>query len=85
MPGHVKILGKAGDAVLWNGCILHAAMHNTGNQARRMLFYNYVHFGQHQYEPCRPASEFAARIRGRSPLCRQLFGLERMERKGRAR
>ena len=83
MPGHVNILGKAGDAVLWNGCILHAAMHNTGNQSRRMLFYNYVHFGQHQYELCTPRGEFREHIRNRSPRCRQLFGLERMERKGR--
>ena len=61
---------KAGDALLWNGCILHAAMDNTGGQARRMLIYNYVHFGQNQYVPCRATGDFKERIQAISPLCR---------------
>jgi len=80
MPGHVKLTGKAGDALLWNGCILHATMDNTDTKARRMLFYNYIHFGQKRHEPCVPTGEFKESLKDRSPFCRQLFGLERMER-----
>jgi ectoine hydroxylase-related dioxygenase (phytanoyl-CoA dioxygenase family) len=80
MQGYVKMVGKAGDALLWNGCILHAAMDNTDNKARRMLFYNYIHFGMKQHEPCVPKGEFKESLKDRSPLCQQLFGLERMGR-----
>ena len=80
MPDHVKLVGKAGDALLWNGCILHAAMHNTDTKARRMLFYNYIHFGMKQHDPCIPKGAFAESLKNRSPICRQLFGFERMKR-----
>ena len=80
MPGHVRLVGKAGDAILWNGCIWHTAMDNNDTKARRMLLYNYTHFGMKQHAPCIPRGNFADYVKQRSPLCRQLFGLERMPR-----
>ncbi|HIB90549.1 TPA: hypothetical protein EYN09_15800 [Candidatus Poribacteria bacterium] len=78
MPNHLKLVGKAGTAILWNGRIWHTAMHNTDTKSRRMLLFNYTHFGMKQHAPCVPASGFAQHVRNRSPLCRQLLGLERM-------
>ncbi|OGG52234.1 MAG: hypothetical protein A3F84_06615 [Candidatus Handelsmanbacteria bacterium RIFCSPLOWO2_12_FULL_64_10] len=80
MPNHVKLVGRAGAAVLWNGNIWHTAMDNVGAKARRMLLYNYTHFGMKQYSPCVPTEAFTAYVQNRSPLCRQLLGLERMPR-----
>ncbi|MBK36816.1 MAG: hypothetical protein CME26_14975 [Gemmatimonadetes bacterium] len=54
MPDHVQLTGKAGDAILWNGRIWHRAMDNTGTKVRRMLLYNYRHFGMERtavYDP----------------------------------
>ena len=78
MPNHVKLVGKAGTAVLWNGHIWHTAMDNIDTKARRMLLYNYVHFGMRQHPPCVPTPDFAEYVQNRSPRCRQLLGLERM-------
>lgn len=78
MPDHVRLVGNAGDAILWNGSIWHCAMDNTGAKARRMLLFNYTHFGLEQHQPCIPTGAFVDYVRQRSPLCRQLFGLERM-------
>ena len=80
MPNHVRLVGKAGDAILWNGCIWHTSMDNTDTKARRMLLYNYTHFGMKQHPPCIPRGKFVDYVKQRSPLCRQLFGLERMAR-----
>ena len=80
MPGHIKLVGKAGSALIWHAAIWHTAMDNTGSRARRMLLYNYAHYGMRQYDPCLPTEALAARVRRRSPLCRQLLGLERMSR-----
>lgn len=42
MPGHVKFVGRAGDVLLWNGALFHAAMHNTDDKSRVVLLYNFV-------------------------------------------
>jgi ectoine hydroxylase-related dioxygenase (phytanoyl-CoA dioxygenase family) len=42
MPGHVKFVGRAGDVLLWNGALFHAAMHNTDDKPRVVLLYNFV-------------------------------------------
>ena len=80
MPNHIKLVGKAGDAILWSGSIWHTAMDNTGTKARRMLLYNYTHFGMFRKPEFVPSGEFKEHIRRRSPLCQQLFGLGRMAR-----
>ncbi|MDP6041430.1 MAG: phytanoyl-CoA dioxygenase family protein, partial [Candidatus Latescibacteria bacterium] len=81
MPDYVRLTGPAGAAIVWNGCIWHTAMENTDNKSRDLLLYNYTHFGQRQYDECIPRGEFRERlIRERSPLCKQLLGIERMKR-----
>jgi len=81
MPDHVRLTGSAGSAVLWNGSIWHTAMDNTDTKARCMLLYNYTHFGQKQYDNCIPTGAFRERLaRERSPLCKQLLGMERLAR-----
>ena len=81
MPGHVKMVGKAGGAVLWNGHLYHTAMNNTDGKARKMLLYNYTHFGMKQHDPCVPKGVFRERMeREGSLLCKQLLGIERMDR-----
>ncbi len=80
MPNHIKLVGKAGDAILWSGSIWHTAMDNTDTKARRMLLYNYTHFGMFRKPEFVPSGEFKEHIRRRSPLCQQLFGLGRMAR-----
>lgn len=78
MPDHVKMVGPAGSAVIWNGRIWHTALDNTDTKARRMLLYNYTHFGMKQYDWCIPKGEFRNHIeRSRSPWCKQLMGMER--------
>ena len=81
MPDRVRLTGPAGAAVLWNGCIWHTAMDNTDSKARRMVLFNYTHCGDKQYDSCTPKGEFRQRmVRERSPLCRQLLGIEKMRR-----
>ena len=36
MPNHLKLVGQAGTAILWNGRIWHTTMHNTDTKPRRM-------------------------------------------------
>jgi len=55
-------------------------MDNTDTKARRMLLYNYTHFGMFRKPEFIPSGEFKEHIRRRSPLCHQLFGLGRMAR-----
>ena len=77
MPDHVRITGPAGSAIIWNGCIWHTAMDNTDTRARRMLLYNYTHFGSGQREQYILHGEFRERMRReRSQFCRQLLGIE---------
>ena len=81
MPDQVKLTGPAGSAVIWNGRIWHTATHNTDTKARRMLLYNYTHFGEKQYDECIPRGDFRERmIRERSPTCLQLLGIKRLDR-----
>lgn len=80
MPHHVNLIGKAGSAVLWHGCIWHTAMNNDGVVARRMLLYNYTHFGMKQYDQCIATRAFQDHVRKRSLLCHQLMCLQRMPR-----
>ena len=80
MPNHVRLTGKAGDAILWNGRIWHTAMDNTGPNIRRMLLYNYRHFGMKRTDVYDPDEALKDQLQGRSALCRQLFGVERMQR-----
>jgi ectoine hydroxylase-related dioxygenase (phytanoyl-CoA dioxygenase family) len=78
MPNHAKLTGSAGSAAIWNGRIWHTALNNRDTKARRMLLYNYTHFGDKQYEECVPRGDFRKRmIAERSPKCLQLLGIKR--------
>jgi len=78
MPDHVRVTGPAGAAIIWNGCIWHTAMDNTDVRARRMLCYNYTHFGDLQHKECVVEGEFRRRMTNeRSSFCKQLLGIER--------
>ena len=79
MPDHLRITGPAGSAIIWNGSLWHTAMDNTDTRARRMLLYNYTHFGSGQREQYILHGEFRERMRReRSPFCRQVLGIDPM-------
>lgn len=78
MPNLARMTGPAGSAVIWNGRIWHTALDNTDTKARRMLLYNYTHFGMKQYDWCIAKDDYRDRLaRERSAWCQQLLGIER--------
>lgn len=79
MPDCLPMVGPAGAALVWNACLWHTALHNTGSRPRRMLLFNYAHFGMKQYDVCIPDETLALRARERSPILGQLLGLGRSE------
>ena len=57
---------------------LATALDNTDTKARRMLLYNYTHFGMKQYDWCIAKDDYRDRLaRERSAWCQQLLGIER--------
>lgn len=72
-PAAVKIVPKAGDAVLFNTHVLHMALDNTSPRTRKSLIYAYSHFWVKQYPNAVPTDleRYAT-----TPLRRQLFGVE---------
>ena len=72
-PAVVKIVPKAGDAVLFNTHVLHMALDNTSPLARKSLIYAYSHFWVKNYANGVPSDlEKYATTRIR----RQMFGIE---------
>jgi hypothetical protein len=72
-PAVVKIVPKAGDAVLFNTHLLHMALDNTSRAPRKSLIYAYSHFWVKNYANAVPSDlEKHATTR----LRRQLFGIE---------
>jgi ectoine hydroxylase-related dioxygenase (phytanoyl-CoA dioxygenase family) len=72
-PAVVKIVPKAGDAVLFNTHVLHMALDNTSPKTRKSLIYAYSHFWVKNYANSVPANleKYAT-----TQLRRQLFGVE---------
>jgi len=69
----VKIVPKAGDAVLFNTHVMHMALDNKSNKPRKSLIYAYSHFWLKNYANAVPSDvEKYATTR----LKRQMFGLE---------
>ena len=69
----VKIVPKAGDAVLFNTHLMHMALDNTSPKPRKSLIYAYSHFWLKNYANAVPKNvEKYATTR----LKRQMFGLE---------
>ena len=69
----VKIVPKAGDAVLFNTHLMHMALDNASPKPRKSLIYAYSHFWLKNYANAVPKNvEKYATTR----LKRQMFGLE---------
>lgn len=73
MPGAVQMLGKAGDAYLFNGRVYHAAVNNDSDRPRRVLIYNYGHFWMKQWAGYEPSDRLKAGAD--TPLKKQLLGI----------
>ena len=72
-PGAVQMMGKAGDAYLFNGRVYHAAVNNDSDRPRRVLIYNYGHFWMKQWSGYEPSP--AIKEKARTPLMKQLLGI----------
>jgi ectoine hydroxylase-related dioxygenase (phytanoyl-CoA dioxygenase family) len=72
-PAAVKIVPKAGDAVLFNTHLLHMAHDNTSDRVRKSLIYAYSHFWVKHYANSVPSD--LDRL-ATTPLRKQLFGVE---------
>ncbi|WP_066334090.1 phytanoyl-CoA dioxygenase family protein [Azohydromonas lata] len=69
----VKIVPKAGDAVLFNTHVLHMALDNSTDKVRKSLIYAYAHFWMKHYANAVPSDlqRFA-----NTPQRQQLFGVD---------
>ncbi len=73
MPGHKRFPGKAGDAILFNGCGQHTAMDNHSDQPKKSIILIYEQSTPGRLDPKTYASiSHCCSTRER----RQLFGLE---------
>jgi phytanoyl-CoA hydroxylase len=72
-PAAVKIVPKAGDAVIFNTHVLHMAHDNTSGKVRKSLIYAYSHYWVKHYANAAPSdlAKYAT-----TKLKRQLFGVE---------
>lgn len=69
----VRIVPKAGDAVLFNAHVLHMCLDNNTRMERKSLIYSYSHFWMKSYDSAVPQDlERHANTR----LRRQLFGVD---------
>jgi phytanoyl-CoA hydroxylase len=72
----VKIVPKAGDAVIFNTHVLHMALDNRSERVRKSIIYAYSHFWMKQFASAVPSD--VARFSG-SKQRLQLFGVEDKE------
>lgn len=72
-PGVVKIVPKAGDAVLFNTHVMHMALDNTSPKVRKSLIYAYSHFWVKHYANSVPTDleKYAT-----TTLRRQMLGVD---------
>tara|TARA_B100000686_G_scaffold349899_1_gene444365 strand:- start:97 stop:876 length:780 start_codon:yes stop_codon:yes gene_type:complete len=75
MPHHVKLVARAGDAVLFNGYCWHARFHNRSTQDRKVLEYSYVHSWMRTRYDYRDFPEHIQQSMTQSHDRRQLFGV----------
>ena len=68
----VKIVPKAGDAIIFNTHVLHMALDNRSGKVRRSIIYAYSHFWMKQSPSAIPANQTRFSCRQR----KQLFGVE---------
>jgi len=69
----VKIVPKAGDAILFNAHVLHMATDNSSENVRKSIIYVYSHYWVKHYANSVPSDieRFAT-----TPIRRQLFGID---------
>ena len=73
MPGLTKMVGQAGDAVVWNVLLWHTGLANTSRRDRRMVIYGYMPFWVKKWldrTPPQNVIDWAD-----TPLKRQLMGI----------
>jgi phytanoyl-CoA hydroxylase len=75
MPHHVKLVARAGDAVLFNGYCWHARFHNRSNCDREVLEYSYVHSWMRAQYDYRDMPPHIQQLMTQSHDRRQLFGV----------
>jgi phytanoyl-CoA hydroxylase len=75
MPHHVKMVVRAGDAVLMNGYTWHARFHNRGDRPRKVLEYSYIHSWMKTQYDFRQLSPHVQGLIMASHDRRQLFGV----------
>lgn len=70
--GVVKIVPRAGDAVIFNTHVMHMALDNKSGRVRKSIIYSFSHFWMKQYRSAIPANlaRFTCRQR------KQLFGVD---------
>lgn len=74
-PSVVKIVPKAGDAVLFNTHVMHMALDNTSPRVRKSLIYAYSHFWVKHYANAVPTDieKYTTTV-----LRRQMFGVDEL-------
>jgi ectoine hydroxylase-related dioxygenase (phytanoyl-CoA dioxygenase family) len=75
MPHHVKMVVRAGDAVLMNGYTWHARFHNRSDRPRKVLEYSYIHSWMKTMYDFRALSSHVQELIMASHNRRQLFGV----------
>jgi len=75
MPHHVKMVVRAGDAVLMNGYTWHARFPNLSDRPRKVLEYSYTHAWMKTFYQFRDFTPRVQELILQSHNRRQLFGL----------
>jgi ectoine hydroxylase-related dioxygenase (phytanoyl-CoA dioxygenase family) len=76
MPGLKKIIGKAGDAILWNVLLWHTGTANISDRDRRIVIYGYMPFWVKKWEDRRPPQNVIDWAD--TPFKRQLMGIHNL-------
>ena len=77
MPGLTKMIGKAGDAVIWNVLCWHTALANASQRDRRILIYGYQPFWVKKWVSQTPPDVMINWAD--TPFKRQLMGIHLVE------
>ncbi len=77
MPGLTKMVGKAGDALIWNVLCWHTALANTSQRDRRILIYGYMPFWVKKWGSQTPPEHIVRWAD--TPHKRQLMGIHAVE------
>ncbi len=73
MPGHKKMIGPAGSAVIWNVICWHTGLGNVSPRDRRTVIYGYMPFWVKKWEERMPPQ--AILDWANTPMRRQIMGI----------